>query len=69
MLRDQTNDDQRRWHPKENQGKNAKLGTVTRFKYLVRVVSGDRSKPEGLSMIAQATAALTKLKLVWLCAC
>ena len=38
------------------------LGTVTRFKYLGAVFSDDGSKPEVLSKIAQATAALTKLK-------
>ena len=36
-----------------------KLGTVTSFKYLGAVVSDDGSKPEILSKIAQATAALT----------
>ena len=41
------------------------LGTVTSFKYLGAVVSGDGSKPEVLSRIAQATAALTKLKPIW----
>ena len=39
-----------------------KLGTVTSLKYLRAVVSHDGSKPEVLSRIAQATAALTKLK-------
>ena len=45
-----------------------KLGTVTTvtsFKYLGAVVSDDGSKPEVLSRIAQATAALTKLKPIW----
>ena len=42
--------------------KGQKLGTVTSFKYLGAVVSDDGSKPEVLSRIAQATAALTKLK-------
>ena len=41
------------------------MGTVTNFKYLGAVVSDDRSKPEVLSRIAQATAALTKLKPIW----
>ena len=39
--------------------KGQKLGTVTNFKYLGAVVSDDGSKPEVLSRIAQATAALT----------
>ena len=43
-------------------GKKQKLGTVTSFKFLGAVVSDDGSKPEVLSRIAQATAALTKLK-------
>ena len=45
--------------------KGQKLGTVTSFKYLGAVVSGDGSKPEILSRIAQATAAPTKLKPIW----
>ena len=42
-----------------------KLGTVTSFKYLGAVVSDNGFKPEVLSKIAQATAALTKLKPIW----
>ena len=45
--------------------KREKLGTITSFKYLGAVVSDDGSKPEVLSRIAQATAALTKLKPIW----
>ena len=45
--------------------KGQKLGTVTSFKYLGAVVSDDGSKPEVLSRIAQAIAALTKLKPIW----
>ena len=41
------------------------LGTVTSFKYLGAVVSDDGSKLEVLLRIAQATAALTKLKPIW----
>ena len=37
---------------------------VTSFKYLGSVVSDGGSKPEILSMIAQTTAALTRLKPV-----
>ena len=39
-------------------------GTVTSFKYLKAVVSDDGSKPKVLSRVAQATAALTKLKSI-----
>ena len=42
-----------------------KLGTVTSFKYLRAVVSDDGSKPDVLSRIEQATAALTKLIPIW----
>ena len=35
-----------------------KLETVTNFKYLGSVITGESSKPEILSRIAQATAAL-----------
>ena len=45
--------------------KGQRLGSVTSFKYLGAVVSDDCSKPEVLSRIAQATAALTKLKPIW----
>ena len=45
--------------------KGQKLGTVTSFKYLGAAVSDDGFKPEILSRIVQATAALTKLKPIW----
>ena len=45
--------------------KGQKLGTVTSFKFVGAVVSDDGSKPEVLSRIAQANAALTKLKPIW----
>ena len=45
--------------------KGQKLGTVTGFKYLGAVVSDVGSKPEILSRIAQATAALTKPRSIW----
>ena len=41
------------------------LETVTSFKYLGSVIIDEGSKPEILSRIAQATAALTRLKPVW----
>ena len=43
-----------------------KLETVTSFKYLGSVISGKGSKPEILSRTAQSTAALTRLKPVWI---
>ena len=45
--------------------KGQKFGTITSFKYLGAVVSADGFKPEVLSRIAQATAALAKLKPFW----
>ena len=43
-----------------------KLGTVTSFRYLGSVITDEGSKPEMLSRIAQTTAALTRLKPVWI---
>ena len=40
--------------------------TVTSFKYLGSVITDEGSKPEILSRVAQTTAALTRLKLVWI---
>ena len=42
------------------------LETVTSFKYLGSVITDEGSKPEILSLIAQTTAALTRLKPVWI---
>ena len=42
-----------------------KLETVTSFKYLGSVITDEGSKPEILSRIAHATAALTWLKPLW----
>ena len=43
-----------------------KLETVTSFKYLGSVITDEGSKPEILSRITQATAALTRLESVWI---
>ena len=43
-----------------------KLERVTSFKYLGSVITDEGSKPVILSRIAQATAALTRLKPVWI---
>ena len=50
---------------KEIKAKGQKLGIVTSFNDLGAVVSDDGSKPDVLSRIEQATAALTKLKPIW----
>ena len=42
-----------------------KVETVTSFKYLGSAITDEGSKPEILSRIAQTTAALARLKLVW----
>ena len=46
--------------------KGQKLETVTSFKYLGSVIDDEGSKAEILSRIAQTTAALTRLKPVWI---
>ena len=43
-----------------------KLETVTSFKYLGSVITDEGSKHEILSRIAQTTAALTRLKPIWI---
>ena len=43
-----------------------RLETVTSFKYLGSVITDEGSKPAILSRIAQTTAALTRLKPVWI---
>ena len=62
---DQTDDKQANGIQREIKVKSQMLGTVTSFKYLGASVSDDGSKPEILSRIAQAFAALTKLKPIW----
>ena len=42
-----------------------KTETVTSFKCLGSIITDEGPKPEILSRIAQATAALTRLKPVW----
>ena len=42
-----------------------KLDTVNSFKYLGALISDEGSKPEVLSRIAQASAALSRLKIIW----
>ena len=42
------------------------LETVKSFKYLGSVITNEGSKPEIPSRIAHTTAALTRLKLVWI---
>ena len=44
---------------------NKKLETVRIFKYQGAIVSNEGSKPEVLSRVAQTTAAVTKLKVIW----
>ena len=44
---------------------NKKLETVRIFKYQGAIVSDEGSKPEVLSRVAQTTAAVTKLKVIW----
>ena len=60
LKRNSANDIQR-----EIKVKGQKPGTVTSFKFLGATVLDEGSKPEILSRIAQAIAALTKLKPIW----
>ena len=45
--------------------KGQRLEEVENFKYLGAVISNEGSKPEILSRIAQTTAALSRLKIIW----
>ena len=47
------------------QVKNEKVEVVQKFIYLGATISEDGSKPEIIRRIAQATAILTKLKIIW----
>ena len=50
---------------KEIKLKGQRLEAVENFKYLGSIVSNEGPRPEILSRIAQTTAALSRLKLVW----
>ena len=45
--------------------KSQRLEEVENFKYLGAIISNEGSKPEILSRIAQTTAALSRLKIIW----
>ena len=45
--------------------KGQRLEEVENFKYLRAIISNEGSKPEILSRIAQTTAALSRLKIIW----
>ena len=45
--------------------KGHRLEEVENFKYLGAIISNEESKPEILSRIAQTTAALSRLKIIW----
>ena len=53
------------WHPERDKGKRTEVGHCNKLQVLGAIVSDNGSKPEVLSRIAQATAALTKLKPIW----
>ena len=45
--------------------KGQRLEEVENFKYLGAIISNEGSKPEIISRIAQPTAALSRLKIIW----
>ena len=45
--------------------KGQRLEEVEKFKFLAAIISNEGSKPEILSRIAQTTAALSRLKIIW----
>ena len=50
---------------REIKKKGQRLEEVENFKYLGAIISNEGSKPEILSRIAQTTAALSRLKIIW----
>ena len=60
MMTNNPNDFQR-----EIKIKSQRLEEVENFKYLGAIISNEGSKPEILSRIAQTTAALSRLKIIW----
>ncbi len=50
---------------KEIKASDQKLQTVTNFKYLGSIISDAGSKAEMLSIIAQCTTTMTRLKPIW----
>ena len=50
---------------REIKTKGHRLEEVENFKYLRAIISNEGSKPEILSRIAQTTAALSRLKIIW----
>ena len=60
---DKSDDKQAKWLPKRYQDKRSE--EVENFKYLGAIISNEGSKPEILSRIAQTTAALSRLMIIW----
>ena len=52
-------------NPNGSKIKGQRLEEVENFKYLGAIISNEGSKPEILSRIAQTTAALSRLKIIW----
>ena len=71
---DKSDDKQPKWLPKRDQDKRSERTSSTleqssptkdHFNYLGAIISNAGSKPEILSRIAQTTAALSRLKIIW----
>ena len=60
---DKNDDKQLKWLPKGDQDK--RLEDVENFKCIEAIISNERSKFEILSRLAQTTAALSSLKIIW----
>ena len=61
---DKSDDKQPKWLPKRDQD-SQRLEKVENFNYLGAIISNEGSKHEILSRIAQTTAALSRLKIIW----
>ena len=65
LLHLSTGDNNPNGFQRETKIKGQRLEEVENFKYLGAIISNEESKPVILSRIAQTTAALSRLKIIW----
>ena len=65
-LEDQADDKQHQWHQHRDQSKWTEASDCHQLQVPGSVITDEGSKPEILPRIAQTTAALTRLKSVWI---
>ena len=63
--KDKSDDKQPKWLPKKDQDKRSEVRRNGNLWYLGAIICNEGSKPKILSRIAQTTAALSRLKIIW----